>query len=221
MESPSDRTRIGRPPRQYPSYNQVRQSLLRCGVEMLTEHGFSSCGLDGMLRRANVPKGSFRHYFKNKEAFGLEVIEVYDSWFCTKLDQWLQDDRHSELERLRLLVEDTKLHMSRHAFVRGSLVGNLAKEVATLPAGFQQRLTDISDGWKNRVAECLRAAQRKNHISAAASCGALADFFWIGWEGAILRARLVKSTTPLDNFIQQFLAGVPRSSTALSHAASD
>jgi len=177
---------------------------------MLTEHGFSSCGLDGMLRRANVPKGSFRHYFKNKEAFGLEVIGVYDTWFCTKLDQCLQDGTRSEMDRLRLLVDQTKAHMSRYAFIRGCLVGNLAKEIATLPACFQARLAAISEGWKERVAACLRAAQQKKQISEAASCNALAEFFWLGWEGAVLRARLVKNAAPLDNFIQQFLSGVPK-----------
>jgi TetR/AcrR family transcriptional repressor of nem operon len=38
----------------------------------------------------------------------------------------------------------------------------------------------------------------------------MAEFFWIGWEGAVMRARLVKNGAPLDTFIAGFVAGLPR-----------
>jgi TetR/AcrR family transcriptional repressor of nem operon len=38
----------------------------------------------------------------------------------------------------------------------------------------------------------------------------LAAYFWIGWEGAVLRARLVQNAQPLDTFIIGFLRGLPR-----------
>ena len=42
-----------------PAYSATRDVLIRCGMELLTEQGFSATGLDAVLKRATVPKGSF------------------------------------------------------------------------------------------------------------------------------------------------------------------
>jgi len=62
--------RRGRPPKEAAGYSETRESLLQAGVEVLTEKGFSSAGIDEILRRVGVPKGSFYHFFGSKEAFG-------------------------------------------------------------------------------------------------------------------------------------------------------
>jgi len=38
----------------------------------------------------------------------------------------------------------------------------------------------------------------------------MAAFFWIGWEGAVLRAKLERSAKPLDIFTQGFFTGLQR-----------
>ncbi|WP_081742954.1 TetR family transcriptional regulator C-terminal domain-containing protein [Candidatus Sodalis pierantonius] len=47
-------------------------------------------------------------------------------------------------------------------------------------------------------------------VHSQADCAALAEFFWIGWEGAVMCARLAGNRQPLDRFAQGFLAGLPR-----------
>ena len=56
----------GRPPKQIGGQHQTRTALLRAGVEVLTEKGFTATGIDEILRRVGVPKGSFYHYFGSK-----------------------------------------------------------------------------------------------------------------------------------------------------------
>ena len=50
--------RRGRPPRQREDLADTRELLLRAGLEVLTEKGFSATGIDEILGRAGVPKGS-------------------------------------------------------------------------------------------------------------------------------------------------------------------
>lgn len=69
--------RRGRPCKHAADLGETRELLLRTGVELLTEQGFSATGIDQILRRVGVPKGSFYNYFKSKEAFGAELIERY------------------------------------------------------------------------------------------------------------------------------------------------
>ena len=42
----------------------TRKDLVWCGTELLTERGFQITGIEEVLKRVGVPKGSFYHYFK-------------------------------------------------------------------------------------------------------------------------------------------------------------
>jgi len=39
--------------------------------------GFSACGVQEIVDKAGVPKGSFYNYFKAKELLAAEVLEIY------------------------------------------------------------------------------------------------------------------------------------------------
>jgi TetR/AcrR family transcriptional repressor of nem operon len=190
-----------------PELVTVKDVLLRCGMELLTEQGFSATGLDAVLKRATVPKGSFYYYFESKEAFGMAVMDAYDAYFSRKLDRWLLDEARLPLDRLLDFMNDAARGMAKHEFKRGCLVGNLSQELGALPPAYRARLCSIFEGWQAKVAACLREAQTLGHIAKGTDCTTLAEFFWIAWEGAVLRARLLRSPKPLETFIQTFLAG--------------
>ncbi|WP_213308428.1 acrylate utilization transcriptional regulator AcuR [Paraburkholderia sacchari] len=208
MNDPTVKPRRGRPPKDPRAHADTRELLIRAGLEMLTGQSFAATGLDAMLKRAGIPKGSFYHYFESKEAFGRELMAAYDRYFCAKLDRRLLDETRPALERLGAFVEDAKSGMARHDFMRGCLVGNLGVEVDVLPEDFRERLEDVLQGWQARVVACLHDARREGAIPKQADLDALAAFFWIGWEGAVLRARLVRNAAPLDTFFRGFIAGL-------------
>jgi TetR/AcrR family transcriptional repressor of nem operon len=211
MESMEKKSRRpGRPPRETAGYSETRESLLRVGVEILTEKGFSSTGIDEILRRVGVPKGSFYHFFGSKEAFGAELIERYAGYFARKLDRFLLDTTMSPLQRLRAFTLDARSGMARYEYKRGCLVGNLGQEMGTLPESFRERLKAVFHDWQSRVAACLEEAKTCGEISADSDCRQLAATFWIGWEGAILRAKLEGTPEALDLFADFYLAGLPR-----------
>jgi TetR/AcrR family transcriptional repressor of nem operon len=62
--------------------------------------------------------------------------------------------------------------------------------------------------WQARVAKCLREGQVRGEIAADVDCCRLATFFWIGWEGAVLRAKLNHDPAVLQIFGDVFLATV-------------
>lgn len=175
-------------------------------MELLTEQGFTATGLDAVLKRSTIPKGSFYYYFESKEAFGMAVMDAYDAYFLRKLDRWLGDETQPPLERLMNFVRDAAMGMAKHEFKRGCLVGNLSQELGALPPAFRPRLNAVFERWEAKVANCLEQAQALGHLGKSIDCAQLAQFFWISWEGAVLRARLVRSAQPLKTFIDTFLA---------------
>ena len=180
--------------------------LIRAGVEVLTEKGFSAVSIDQILSSAAMPKGSFYHYFDSKQAFGMALIDAYAEYFARKLDRWFEDDSQLPLQRIDSFLADAKAGMARFGYRRGCLVGNLGQEMGVLPESWRARLVAVFRDWEARTARCLRAAQAAGQIAGDADCDGLARFFWIGWEGAVLRARLERGPAPLDEFAVGFRA---------------
>jgi TetR/AcrR family transcriptional repressor of nem operon len=212
MLKPSAR-RPGRPPKALASPFDTRETLVRLGTEILTEKGFLSTGIDELLKRAGVPKGSFYHYFASKEAFGLAVIDNYATYFARRLDRNLLDETQTPLQRLKNFVVDGKSGMARFDFRRGCLIGNMGQELGAGHEGFRLRLDQVLMDWQSRVASCLEAAKEANELAPEADCQQLAAFFWIGWEGAVLRAKLVRNADPMELFAGYFFAVLPRPTT--------
>lgn len=132
--------RRGRPPQGEALLEEARIRLLREGVAMLTERGFGAVGLDEILGAAEVPKGSFYHYFGSKAEFGLALIDAYSAYFAKKLDRWFLDQSLAPLDRLRAFIEDARQGVVRFDFRRGCLVGNLGQEIVSLPESYRERL---------------------------------------------------------------------------------
>jgi len=196
--------RRGRPPRQIEGRGDTRQALLRAGVEVLTEKGFAATGIDEVLKRVDVPKGSFYHYFASKEAFGAELIDRYAAYFAHKLDRCLGNRARAPLQRIRDFVDDARSGMARHGYRRGCLIGNLGQEMAALPEAYRQRLTMVLEDWQRRLQRCLEEAKQQGELDCGRDCEQRAAFFWIGWEGAVLRAKLERRGAPLETFAQGF-----------------
>lgn len=190
-------------------HTDVKQHILDTGRTIILGKGFSAVGLNEILSTAQVPKGSFYHYFASKEAFGLCLIDAYARFFAAKLDRWLLDSATPPLQRLQNFVDDAASGMAKYGFRRGCLVGNLGQEMSALPESFRARLIAVFEDWQQRTALCLQAAQQQGELSATADTDALAAFFWTGWEGAVLRAKLELQAAPLQRFAAGFRQMLP------------
>lgn len=209
--------RRGRPPKTDPSGIETRERLLQSGVETLTEKGFSATGLDEILRRVSVPKGSFYHYFGSKNEFGTALIQRYADYFANKLDRILLDESSSPIDRMKLFVADATSGMARYDFKRGCLVGNMGQEMGNLPELFREQLKAVFLDWQGRIEICLDTAKSAGQIPPDADCEKLATVFWIGWEGAVLRAKLEKSSEPLLAFSNFYFTAITNRETREAH----
>jgi TetR/AcrR family transcriptional regulator, transcriptional repressor for nem operon len=189
---------------------ESRDELIWQGTAILTERGFLATGIDEVLKRAGVPKGSFYHCFKSKQAFGEAVLENYLRLLGRKLDRTLGDRNLPPLARLQAFVDEARGGLSKYGFRRGCLVGNLGQELGGIDDEFGARLEAAFRVWEGRFADCLREAREGGELSDDADPEGLARFFWIGWEGAILRSKLMRSAQPLDHFAQVYFEKVLR-----------
>lgn len=186
----------------------TRNALVWCGTELLTERGFQITGIDEVLKRVGVPKGSFYHYFKSKDHFGHAVIDNYEAYYAKKMDRIFGDTALSPLQRLVNFIVNAKNGMVKFDFKRGCLIGNLGQELAALDTQFRERLEGVLVSWEKRVSDCLSEAIDIGELAPGQDPQELSRFFWVGWEGAILRSKLMRSLDPIDQFISIFFRSV-------------
>lgn len=191
----------------------TRRALVWCGTEMLTERGFQVTGIDEVLKRVGVPKGSFYHFFASKHEFGEAVIQNYVEYYARKMSRIFDRPDRTPLEQLRDFVNDARRGMLKYGFKRGCLIGNLGQELASLDDQFREQLEAVLLSWERRVAGCLALAVHGGELDRDADPEALSRFFWIGWEGAVLRAKLTRNADPLDQFAALFFSNIACRST--------
>jgi TetR/AcrR family transcriptional repressor of nem operon len=186
----------------------TKRALVWCGTELLTERGFQITGIEEVLKRVGVPKGSFYHFFSSKHEFGEAVIQNYVEYYAHKMARIFDNPSRSPLSRLRDFVEDAKRGMLKYGYRRGCLIGNLGQELASLDDVFREQLESVLVSWERRVAACLQESIQAGELPADSDAPALSRFFWIGWEGAVLRAKLTRNAEPLDQFADLYFSRI-------------
>lgn len=188
----------------------TRDTLIQAGAELIAEQGYHATGINAVLKAAAVPKGSFYHYFASKEDFGLAVIEAFAETYEARLAALLDDDGRSPLDRLRCFFAAGRDDMTDCDHSRGCLIGNLGQELSARNALFRERLDNILRRWEQRLAGCLEEARAVGELAPDTDCVALASFILTGWQGAMLRAKTLKSASPMQHFEEVLFARVLR-----------
>ena len=185
----------------YVMKESARDKIIATGVEMIAISGFNATGIDSILKAAGVPKGSFYHHFGSKENFGIEVINLFAEKYAQKLHSYFDDQSVAPLTRIRNYLEQSIEHLTQENFCKGCLIGNLGQELADQNERFRDRLAEVFFNWLELFANCLRQAQQNGTLDPRLDAQKLASFLLSGWEGAILRAKVMRSPEPLKQFV--------------------
>lgn len=188
----------------------TKSHIIAVGTDMISLQGYNATGLDAILKKAGVPKGSFYHYFGSKEEFGLAVIDNFNERYERRLDTHLAAEGVAPLDRIRNYLESGLARLTQNQCTRGCLVGNLGQELADQNERFRERLDEIFLSWRNKLAACLQEAQRSGDLTGNLNPDTIAGFILSGWEGALLRAKVMKSPQPMQDFIDTIFATVLR-----------
>jgi len=184
--------------------NNTRNLIIQTGADLIGTKGFGATGINGILTVAGVPKGSFYHYFSSKNDFGLAIIETFAEEYDAKLERILTDSSRSCVDRLRAYFDTGFDNMASCNCARGCLIGNLGQELAGQNEMFRVRLEKVFSGWEKRLERCIAEAQTAGDIGTDIAPSDAASFLLSGWEGAILRSKVVKSTEPMERFVRVF-----------------
>jgi len=179
------------------SKETTRATIIREGARLIHRKGYNATGLSDILTAARVPKGSFYFYFKNKEDFGLAVIDHYAEAIAAMGSSYLGDINRPPMQRLAAFMDGFTDVFAKMDFTCGCPIGNLMQEMSDLNEAFRERVGRVYALMVEAVAQCLAEAKEQGDIPEDLDAAQTAQFILNSWEGAIMHMKLVKDDTPL------------------------
>ena len=175
----------------------VRDQIVNAALDRFHALGYSACGVQDIVDKAGVPKGSFYNYFKAKELLALEVVALYAAGSKREM---LADASVAPIERMRRHFEYLATRYAGFGYDKGCLLGNLAAEASDGMPLLRKALGESLARWTAAVAAVIKEGQAQDVIASEIDAEELARFLVNSWEGAVVRMKIVNSRRPLDDF---------------------
>ncbi|MCG9964702.1 MAG: TetR/AcrR family transcriptional regulator [Shewanella sp.] len=167
----------------------TRQHILDIGYSLIIKQGFSCLGLAQLLKAAQVPKGSFYHYFTSKEQFGEALLTGYFEQYQVELDSLFANTQLSGFDR-QMQYWQKWLHIQQDGCVdQKCLVVKLSAEVADLSEAMRLVLLKGSAGIIERLTHCIQDGIKDSSICNQ-DAQATAELLYHMWLGASLMNKL-------------------------------
>jgi TetR/AcrR family transcriptional repressor of nem operon len=175
----------------------VREKIVDAALYLFHTRGYNGSGVNDIVVTAGVPKGSFYNHFVSKEALGLETIARYWSDFDIES---LKDHDVPPLVRLRRHFEHLAERFGDCGYSRGCLLGNFGSEMADANPKIREALSVILAAWTDAIAGVLREARDAGVLPADKDVDKFARFLMDAWEGCLIRGKVMKDRSALDDF---------------------
>lgn len=185
----------------------TKLAVLDHGMALIMKNGYHGTGLNEILAAAKVPKGSFYHYFASKEDFGVQVIAHYIDPFIKQLNSYLEAPNLDGLGALKAYFLELIRDLESKNYEGGCLLGNLMGEIGDTSEAARAALKTAVERYRNAVESGLARAQQEGSVRRDKSARALADVLTNGWQGALLRMKIERSSKPLQEFLDEVLLG--------------
>ena len=187
-----------------------REKILTEGLKLVHQRGFGAASVRDIVQAAGVPQGSFTNHFASKEAFGIEILDIYFSDNRTVIDETLRNDALPPLARLGAYIDRSTCSLGEGGSWNGCLLGNFTAESGAHGEAIRGRLAGIFEEMRQAVAYCLRAAVAAGELPAGFDCETVAGFIVSSLQGAVLLARAESSTQPIERFRQVLFSTILR-----------
>ncbi|MET0389753.1 MAG: TetR family transcriptional regulator C-terminal domain-containing protein [Polyangiales bacterium] len=175
----------------------IPERLLAAGLALFLRQGYNGTGIQQITDEAGVPKGSFYNHFESKESFAAAVVDRYAVYNRSSWEHMMRSAPAAPLAAIRHVFAAMCQHHERVKPRAGCLIGNFAAEIAAASQPCRESLQAAQLGWRERLADLIRAGQHAGEIRDDIEPMALSTLTWSVWEGALLRMKVEGSSKPL------------------------
>ncbi|WP_118134436.1 TetR/AcrR family transcriptional regulator [Oceanicella sp. SM1341] len=177
--------------------SSVREHILSSAQTIMSGKGFSAVGLNEILKAADVPKGSFYHYFGSKEAFGEALLERYFERYLAAMEEQFSRSDSTGAERLLAYWSHWVETQATDDPQDKCLVVKLAAEVSDLSEAMRRVLLQGTGNICARLTAIIEVGIADGSLSVRERPRDLAAELYQYWLGASLIAKISQGDAPL------------------------
>lgn len=179
--------------------HDTREHLLATGEQLCMHRGFTGMGLSELLKTAEVPKGSFYHYFRSKEAYGVALLERHYANYCQHLTDHFANGEGNYRDRLLAYYQQPLNQFRQHGMISGCLTVKLSAEVCDLSEDMRMAMNKGAGQIIALLCEALEKGRGEKSLSFTGDALTQAQVFYSLWLGANLQAKISRSAVPLES----------------------
>lgn len=177
----------------------IRQHIIDTAKPILLVKGFSAVGLTELLTAAQVPKGSFYHYFKSKELFGEALLINYFEGYMLRLENTLSVPGLNAAECLmRYWQRWMDTQQSDKDLEHKCLVVKLGTEVSDLSESMRLALRCGITSIIARLTQCIEEGRADGSLPKALDPYMTANTLYNQWLGATVQTKIRRDASALE-----------------------
>jgi TetR/AcrR family transcriptional repressor of nem operon len=162
-----------------------------------------------IVQAAGVPQGSFSNHFASKEAFGVEILDLYFGFTKKVLADTLNNTDLKPLKRLEAYIAANQAFLEQWGVENGCLYGTYAAEITGHDEPIRRRLVEIFNVLQDSLVACLKAAVKAGELPRDFNCKEVGDFI-LSSQGAILLSKGKRDTSPVTKFKRVLFSSILR-----------
>lgn len=169
---------------------QTKEKLIRIAARLFLEKGYHATGINEILAKAEVPKGSFYFHFKTKKELAVKVAEYY----ANRIEEWFNQTAQGRSWRdfIAALVADMKIvaEKGRHL---GCPLGVLGVEIALTEPDISNKYAESMD----RITAIFCEVLKVSGLSSSEADNMAKKAFFI-YQGYLQYYRMTKKLEVFD-----------------------
>jgi AcrR family transcriptional regulator len=186
----------------------TRQRIVEAAAKLTYQRGAGGTSLDEVMAESGTSKSQLYHYFVNKEALLLAVIEIQTERVLRAQSPYLERlDSVAALRRWR----DAVVKMGeQQSGVGGCPIGSLASELAEESDAARKLLVKGFHLWETHLLRGFNAMRARGELSADADPRDLATATLSALQGGILLAQTYRTARPIRVALDMALQHIER-----------
>ncbi|AZE94297.1 Transcriptional regulator, AcrR family [Pseudomonas orientalis] len=176
----------------------ARQTILDRAQAIVGAKGFSAVGLNEILQAAEVPKGSFYHYFTSKDAFGVVLLDTYFDHYIEGMQQLFSQPGLSHYARLMRYWQGWIDNHTGCTDAGKCLAVKLGAEVSDLSEPMRLALQRGTSRTIELLAMALQHGVQDGSLMLEHSPESLARRLYALWLGTSVMGKITRTTAPFD-----------------------
>lgn len=191
--------------------SDTKSRILAAAGELIVKRGFNGVGINDILLKAGVPKGSFYHWFTAKEQLGVELLRSVGKIVSSEEASWLSrtDMMPNHLDRLTAAMEAGLLDLLKKGETEVGLMLKLGAEMSSTSESMREEVAAFLQGQDRLYRDFISQGQKAGHIRNDIPAVELASVVSDLWTGAYLRVLIVRNAQPMRSamaHIRSYLA---------------